>query len=61
MFGVSEIKGRAAVVKTSVGQGEVVMFTTNPVWRWQNTGEYRMMFHTILNYKNLNEKTPAAK
>jgi hypothetical protein len=22
---------------------------------------HRMMFNTILNYKNLNEKTPAAK
>jgi hypothetical protein len=53
MNGADEIKGRAAVVKTSVGQGEVVMFTTNPIWRWQNIGEFRMMFNTILNYKNL--------
>ena len=29
------------------------MFATNPVWRWQNMGEYRMMFNTLLNYKNL--------
>ncbi len=29
------------------------MFTTKPVWRWQNIGEFRMMFNTILNYKNL--------
>jgi hypothetical protein len=53
MNGADEIKGRAAVVKTSVGQGEVVMFTTNPIWRWQNIGEFRMMFNTILNYKSL--------
>ncbi|QHN05592.1 hypothetical protein FTO74_16860 [Granulicella sp. WH15] len=53
MNGADEIKGRAAVVKTAVGEGEVVMFTTNPVWRWQNIGEFRMMFNTILNYKNL--------
>jgi hypothetical protein len=53
MNGADEIKGRAAVVKTPVGEGEVVMFTTNPVWRWQNIGEFRMMFNTILNYKSL--------
>ena len=53
MNGADEIKGRAAVVLTPVGQGEAVLFTTNPVWRWQNIGEFRMMFNTILNYRNL--------
>ena len=62
MNGADEIKGRAAVVRTSVGKGEVVMFTTNPVWRWQNIGEFRMMFNTILSYKNLDTPaTPATK
>lgn len=64
MNGADEIKGRAAVVKTSVGQGELVMFTTNPIWRWQNIGEFRMMFNTILNYKSLDIQPaapPAAK
>ncbi len=53
MNGADEIKGRAAVVVTPVDQGEAVLFTTNPVWRWQNIGEFRMMFNTILNYRNL--------
>ena len=35
------------------GKGEVVMFMTNPIWRWQNLGEYRMMFNTLMNYRNL--------
>ena len=51
--GPDEIKGRAAVVATPVGKGEVILFVTNPIWRWQNVGEFRMMFNTILNYKNL--------
>ena len=55
MNGADEIKGRAAVVVTPVGQGEAVLFTTNPVWRWQNIGEFRMMFNTILNYRNLQQ------
>ena len=54
MNGADEIKGRAAVVVTRVGRGEAVLFTTNPVWRWQNIGEFRMMFNTILNYRSLN-------
>ena len=38
------------------------MFATNPIWRWQNVGEFRMMFNTILNYKNLDTPaTPATK
>ena len=52
--GADEIKGRAAILRTAVGKGEIVLFATNPIWRWQNVGEFRMMFNTILNYKNLN-------
>jgi hypothetical protein len=51
--GSDDIKGRAAVVVTPEGKGEVVMFATNPVWRWQNMGEYRMIFNTLMNFKNL--------
>ncbi len=52
--GADEIKGRAAILRAAVGKGEIILFTTNPVWRWQNVGEFRMMFNAILNYKNLN-------
>jgi hypothetical protein len=51
--GADDIKGRAAIVVTPDGKGEVVLFATNPVWRWQNLGEYRMIFNTLMNYKNL--------
>lgn len=60
MNGADEIKGRAAVVVTPAGKGEVVMFTTNPVWRWQNLGEYRMMFNTLMNYRNVGVKASSA-
>jgi hypothetical protein len=55
--GADEIKGRAAVVVAPEGKGQVVMFMTNPVWRWQNLGEYRMVFNTLMNMRNL---TPSA-
>ncbi len=48
-----EIKRRAAILKTRVGAGEIVMFNTNPIWRWQNIGEFNMLFNTLLNYQNL--------
>jgi hypothetical protein len=52
--GADEIKNRAAIVRAKVGQGEIVMFATNPIWRWQNVGEFRMMFNAIMNFQNLN-------
>jgi len=51
--GSDDIKGRAAVAVVPTGKGEVVMFMTNPVWRWQNLGEYRMVFNTLMNFRNL--------
>jgi hypothetical protein len=55
--GADEIKGRAAVVVTPAGKGQVVLFATNPAWRWQNVGEFRMLFNTLMNFRNL---TPVA-
>jgi len=52
--GADEIKNRAAILRAEVGKGEIIMFATNPIWRWQNIGEFRMMFNTIMNYQNLN-------
>jgi len=57
--GADSIKGRAAVVVAPEGKGQVVMFMTNPVWRWQNLGEYRMVFNTLMNMKNLTPSAPA--
>jgi hypothetical protein len=51
--GADDIKGRAAIVVTPEGKGEVVLFATNPAWRWQNMGEYRMLFNTLMNFRNL--------
>ncbi|MFI5233000.1 MAG: hypothetical protein ACHQSE_10875, partial [Gemmatimonadales bacterium] len=32
------------------GHGRVIMFANNPVYRWQNHGEFNMMFNSILNW-----------
>jgi hypothetical protein len=60
MNGATEITRRPAIVKTPLGQGEIVMFVTNPIWRNQNVGEYRMLFNALLNFQNLDTAPPAA-
>ena len=36
-----------------LGAGQIVLFSTNPVYRWQNFGEYRMLYNALFNYKDL--------
>ena len=53
MSGGDEIKHRPAIVAVPSGAGQIVMFATNPVYRWQNFGEYRMLYNAMFNYKDL--------
>jgi Zinc carboxypeptidase len=56
MKGANEIAGRPAIVDTPVGQGHVLMFATNPSYRWQNLGEFRMLFNAVLNFNDFKAK-----
>jgi hypothetical protein len=60
MNGAEGIKHRPAIVDLPVGSGQILMFTTNPIYRWQNFGEYRMLYNAMFNYKDLRlgTKTP---
>jgi hypothetical protein len=57
MRGVAETRGRPAIMDVPVGQGHVVMYATNPAYRWQNLGEFNMLANAILNFNDF----PAAK
>jgi len=35
-----------------------VLFANNPIYRWQNHGEFNLVFNTLLNWNDLG--TPAA-
>jgi hypothetical protein len=35
------------------GKGRVIMFANNPVYRWQNFGEFNMMFNSIMNWNDV--------
>jgi len=52
MRGANEITNRPAIVDVPVGSGRVLLFATNPCYRWQNHGEFGMLFNSILHYND---------
>lgn len=52
MRGVADTRNRPAVLDVPVGQGHVVLFATNPCYRWQNLGEFRMLANAILHFND---------
>ncbi|HEY8549794.1 MAG TPA: hypothetical protein VIL35_07575, partial [Vicinamibacterales bacterium] len=52
MRGADEIKLRPAVVESPVGAGRLVLFATNPCYRWQNHGEFGMLFNALLHWND---------
>jgi hypothetical protein len=53
MRGAAQIEDRAAIVDVPVGRGRLLLFSTNPVYRWQNHGEFNMLFNALMNYDDL--------
>jgi hypothetical protein len=35
------------------GHGRVILFTNNPIYRWQNHGEFNMIFNSVLNWDDV--------
>lgn len=53
MRGSDQVKDRPAIINVPDGSGRVLMFATNPIWRWQNLGEFRMLYNALINWKQL--------
>jgi len=56
MEGSENIRGRAFAVDIPNawnGKGRVLMFANNPVYRWQNHGEFNMVFNSIVNWNDI--------
>ena len=51
--GGGDIAQRPVVVDVPVGQGHVVLFANNPIWRGETIGSYFMVWNAILNFDNL--------
>jgi hypothetical protein len=53
MKGADDIKDRAYAVdipEAYRGKGRVILFSNNPIYRWQNHGEFNMVFNSIMNW-----------
>src|ERR1700678_3499442 len=58
----SSIAEHAVVVNAHLGQGNVLLFGNNPVYRGETVGTYALVFNAILNYQHLaHESAPADK
>jgi zinc carboxypeptidase len=56
MKGADEIRQRPFAVDIPggyTGNGRVLLFTNNPIYRWQNHGEFNMVFNALLNWNDL--------
>jgi hypothetical protein len=52
--GGAEIAQHPAVVDVPLGNGHVVVFSNNPIWRGETQGSYFLVFNAILNFDSLN-------
>ena len=63
MVGADNLRARAFAVdipQAHNGSGRVIMFANNPVYRWQNHGEFNMIFNSIINWNDVPPAAPLA-
>jgi hypothetical protein len=51
VWGEDNLIGRPAILDLPVGQGHVVAFNFNPLYRDSNRGDQRMLWNTIINWQ----------
>jgi len=61
LAGGRELANRPAILDVPVGQGHVVLFANNPMWRQQTQGSFFLLFNAMLNYDHLGVGRPAPK
>jgi hypothetical protein len=55
MRGANEIRQRPFAIDVPGGfngKGRVILFSNNPIYRWQNHGEFNMVFNSVLNWND---------
>jgi hypothetical protein len=58
--GTAEIRNQPAIVEQTVGRGRLVLFATNPCYRWQNHGEFGLLFNAVLHWNDRPVPVPPA-
>ena len=62
MSGADSLKGRPFAVdipEAYRGRGRVILFANNPIYRWQNHGEFNLVFNALLNWNDVPRKEEA--
>lgn len=62
MTGADSLRSRPFAVDVPFaykGKGRVIMFSNNPIYRWQNHGEFNMIFNSVINWNDAGA-TPAS-
>jgi hypothetical protein len=59
--GPDQIRNRPMIVDAPSGKGHVLLFTNNPIYRWQTFAEHPMVFNALLYWNDLPSGAPAAK
>jgi len=60
MRGADQVKNRPAIVDAPSGKGRVVLYSINPIYRWQNFGEHNLVFNALMFYNDFPDKLPEA-
>ncbi len=63
MVGADSLKSRPFAVdipRAYHGNGRVILFSNNPIYRWQNHGEFNMIFNAVLNWNDVVAKPASA-
>jgi hypothetical protein len=63
MRGAGEIRQRPFAIDVPGGfngKGRVILFSNNPIYRWQNHGEFNLVFNSVLNWNDMPEEKAAA-
>jgi hypothetical protein len=56
MVGADSLRQRPFAVdipRAYHGQGRVILFSNNPIYRWQNHGEFNMIFNSVINWDDV--------
>ena len=56
--GAPELAEKPAVVDVPHGQGHILLFATNPMWRNENSGSFFLLFNALMNYRHLDVGRP---
>src|SRR5438067_10812377 len=61
MRAANEIRNRPAIIDRPSGRGRVILFAINPCYRWQNFGEFNLLFNTVLNFNDFKSETKTSQ